>query len=105
MDVARKVVILAREAGLRTELADVAVQSLVPAPLAGAASAEEFLAQLPRVLLLPASCNLPHLCQGCLLSPSGAYVKWQAQFKLSVHAKGKARCFVVRSKPCGPSAV
>ena len=50
MDVARKVVILAREAGLRTELADVAVQSLVPEPLAGAPSAEEFLAQLPQVL-------------------------------------------------------
>lgn len=50
MDVARKVVILAREAGLRTELADVAVQSLVPEPLADAVSAEEFLAQLPQVL-------------------------------------------------------
>ena len=44
-DVARKVVILAREAGLALELTDVPVQSLVPQPLANA-SAEEYLARL-----------------------------------------------------------
>lgn len=48
MDVARKVVILARECGLALELADVAVESLVPEPLRGAASAEEFMAGLPQ---------------------------------------------------------
>jgi aspartokinase/homoserine dehydrogenase 1 len=46
-DVARKVVILAREAGLRLELADVPVQSLVPAALQGVASAEEYMRRLP----------------------------------------------------------
>lgn len=45
-DVARKVVILARESGLRLELADVPVQSLVPEPLR-ACSAEEYLRCLP----------------------------------------------------------
>jgi aspartokinase/homoserine dehydrogenase 1 len=46
-DVARKVVILAREAGLRLELADVPVQSLVPLPLQSAASGEEYMRRLP----------------------------------------------------------
>jgi aspartokinase/homoserine dehydrogenase 1 len=45
-DVARKVVILAREMGLSIEFADVAVRSLVPEALKGG-SVEEFLAALP----------------------------------------------------------
>lgn len=45
MDVARKAVILAREAGLDLELADIEVESLVPAALAGA-SVDEFLDRL-----------------------------------------------------------
>ena len=44
-DVARKAVILAREAGLDLELKDIDVESLVPAALAGA-SVEEFLDRL-----------------------------------------------------------
>ena len=46
-DVARKVVILARESGLRLELADVPVESLVPEALRGCASADEYMARLP----------------------------------------------------------
>jgi aspartokinase/homoserine dehydrogenase 1 len=45
MDVARKAVILAREAGLDLELGDIEIESLVPAALAGA-SVEEFLERL-----------------------------------------------------------
>jgi aspartokinase/homoserine dehydrogenase 1 len=45
MDVARKVVILAREMGLRTELGDVALQGLVPAGLEQG-SVEDFLTAL-----------------------------------------------------------
>ncbi|XP_016472119.1 bifunctional aspartokinase/homoserine dehydrogenase, chloroplastic [Nicotiana tabacum] len=47
-DVARKVIILARESGLHLELSDIPVQSLVPEPLRDCASAEEFMQQLPQ---------------------------------------------------------
>ncbi|KAG0577334.1 hypothetical protein KC19_5G148600 [Ceratodon purpureus] len=47
MDVARKVVILARECGLQLELDDIKIQSLVPKPLQGLNSAEDFLKELP----------------------------------------------------------
>ncbi|RMZ53895.1 hypothetical protein APUTEX25_005577, partial [Auxenochlorella protothecoides] len=46
-DVARKVTILGREAGLPLELDDVAVESLVPAPLRSLPTAADFLARLP----------------------------------------------------------
>ncbi len=45
-DVARKLIILGREMGLRLELGDVALEGLVPPALAGC-SADEFLARLP----------------------------------------------------------
>jgi aspartokinase/homoserine dehydrogenase 1 len=45
-DVARKLIILGREIGLKLELGDVAVESLVPPELVGG-SADEFLARLP----------------------------------------------------------
>lgn len=48
MDVARKVVILAREIGLNVELSDVPVRSLVPAELSGEhVSIDEFMKRLP----------------------------------------------------------
>ncbi|KAF5187434.1 Bifunctional aspartokinase/homoserine dehydrogenase protein, partial [Thalictrum thalictroides] len=47
-DVARKVIILARESGLKLELSDVPVQSLVPEPLQVSSSAEQFMQQLPQ---------------------------------------------------------
>jgi len=46
-DVARKVVILAREAGVEVEMKDVPVESLVPASLQAAPDADAFLAGLP----------------------------------------------------------
>lgn len=46
VDVARKLIILAREMGLTLELSDVTVESLVPKALQGA-SADEFLQRLP----------------------------------------------------------
>src|ERR671910_170635 len=46
MDVARKLIILAREMGLRTELAEVRVESLVPSALGGC-GIDEFVERLP----------------------------------------------------------
>jgi aspartokinase/homoserine dehydrogenase 1 len=46
LDVARKLIILGREMGMRLELRDVAVESLVPAGLEGG-SVDDFLAALP----------------------------------------------------------
>ncbi len=48
MDVARKVVILAREIGVNIEMEDVPVESLVPKELSGAdVSVDEFMRRLP----------------------------------------------------------
>ncbi|GAA0171667.1 hypothetical protein LIER_25647 [Lithospermum erythrorhizon] len=47
-DVARKVIILARECDLKLELADISVETLVPEPLRTCSSAEEFLEKLPQ---------------------------------------------------------
>ncbi len=47
-DVARKLIILGREMGLRLSLADVAVEGLVP-PALSQVSSEEFLARLPEL--------------------------------------------------------
>ncbi|KAH0941409.1 hypothetical protein HID58_001046 [Brassica napus] len=50
-DVARKVnrvIILARESGLKLDLSDLPIRSLVPEPLKGCASAEEFMEKLPQ---------------------------------------------------------
>lgn len=47
MDVARKVIILARECGLKLELDDIPVQNLVPEPLQRCTSVEEFMNKLP----------------------------------------------------------
>lgn len=47
MDVARKLVILAREAGYRLELDDVDVESLIPAELRAIQDADDFMAALP----------------------------------------------------------
>ena len=47
MDVARKVTILAREAGLDVELSQVPIKSLVPEPLRDVYSVDDFIDRLP----------------------------------------------------------
>lgn len=48
MDVARKILILARESGYKLELADISVESLVPKICQSANSADQFLEMLPK---------------------------------------------------------
>ncbi|GMH32260.1 hypothetical protein BSKO_00094 [Bryopsis sp. KO-2023] len=48
MDVARKVVVLARECGMKIDLNDLDIESLVPEPLQGVASVDEFMEKLPQ---------------------------------------------------------
>jgi len=47
MDVARKVLVIAREAGLELELNDVALEAVVPEYLANISDGDEFMRQLP----------------------------------------------------------
>ncbi|WP_223789983.1 bifunctional aspartate kinase/homoserine dehydrogenase I [Marinicella meishanensis] len=47
LDVARKVLVIAREAGMALELSDIDLQPVVPQALADLTDADEFMAQLP----------------------------------------------------------
>lgn len=56
MDVARKVIILARECGLQVSLDSLVLESLVPEPLAQLDSVDEFMAKMPEVGLCLCVC-------------------------------------------------
>lgn len=64
MDVARKVVILARECGLPLELNQLRVESLVPEPLAALPSVDEYMEQLPQVRQGPPTLQNVLGCEG-----------------------------------------
>jgi len=89
MDVARKAVILAREAGLDLELADIEVESLAPAALAKA-SVEEFLKRLPDF-------DRPMLERVQEAQRSGQVLRYVAEIDV------RARSAAVRLKSFAPS--
>ena len=49
MDVARKLLIIARESGLKLELKDIEIDPVVPSDFAVGQSVDEFMAQLPQL--------------------------------------------------------
>ncbi len=89
LDVARKAVILAREAGLEVELADIAVESLVPAALAKA-SVEEFLERLPHF-------DQPMLERVQRAQRAGQVLRYVAEIDV------RARSAAVRLQPFAPA--
>jgi aspartokinase/homoserine dehydrogenase 1 len=71
MDVARKLVILAREAGFRMSMADVEVESLVPKILAEIPRSDEFMGRLPEMDALMSKRVQNADAQGVLLRYTG----------------------------------
>jgi hypothetical protein len=83
MDVARKVMILARECGLQLDMSSLSVSSLVPEPLASGC-VQEYIDRLPEVRLYKTYCcslqSYSAPCgSGCTTSShQGSSTPWQA---------------------------
>lgn len=73
MDVARKVVILARECGLQLSMDQLDVASLVPQPLAALATPADYMQALPQVRRAPAGrLHVSQSLQACAADPAAA---------------------------------
>eukprot|EP00983_Pelagomonas_calceolata_P112710 1159911-Pelagomonas_calceolata.AAC.10 len=81
MDVARKVVILARECGLQVELDTLVLESLVPEPLVGL-DVDEFMAKLPEGGSIKCNCQWE--------SPSPALATWLPGLQSMIASLAKA---------------
>lgn len=90
----RKVLTLARVAGAELELADVAVESLVPVPLQGVQSADQYLSRLPEFDGDMATQAAAADADGCVLRFVGSYDA----------ASGKAAAGLVRYPKTHPFA-
>ncbi|KAI8927842.1 homoserine dehydrogenase-domain-containing protein [Entophlyctis helioformis] len=87
MDVARKVVILGRVAGMDLSLDTLDVENIVPAPLRAVASADEFMAKLPEFDDHFAHLNAAALQDGSVLRYVGVVdAKGQSSVKLVRYA-------------------
>jgi aspartokinase/homoserine dehydrogenase 1 len=92
MDVARKLIILAREMGLRLEMADVKVESLVP-PALGGCGVQEFLDRLTEF-------DAPMLARLKAASARGQVLRYVG----SIDAQGQASVGVVELPTSHPFA-
>jgi hypothetical protein len=95
MDVARKVVILARECGLQLGLDDLTVASLVPPQLASLATPADYMAALPQViyiscfLILRLWLGVHELQVASLVSPQLAALLTPAEFMAALPQVGR----------------
>jgi aspartokinase/homoserine dehydrogenase 1 len=90
MDIARKVLIVAREAGLNLELDDVKIDSLLTPELVACASADEFMQKLPDLDISIQQLNLQAQTEQLVLRYIGKIHNGQCTVKIEKVAKTSA---------------
>ena len=90
MDIARKVLIVAREAGLNLELDDVKIDSLLTPELVACASADEFMQKLPDLDISIQQLNLQAQTEQLVLRYIGKIHNGQCTVKIKKVAKTSA---------------
>ena len=90
MDIARKVLIIAREAGLELELSDVKIDSLLTQELIDATNTQEFMKKLPELDEKIKKLSLQAQAENCVLRYIGTVEKNQCSVKIEKVPKESA---------------